>query len=193
MSKLKLGVALCGSYCTYEEVFAEVERLCNEYDVTPIMSENSSVTDSRFGTAKSFVHRFEELSGKKPICSIAAAEPIGPKKLLDVLLVMPCTGNTLAKIASGITDTAVTMAVKAHLRNESPVVLAIATNDGLAGNAANIGALLNRRNIYFVPFRQDDPLKKPRSLIADFSLAETTVEMAAAGEQIQPIIMCPAK
>lgn len=193
MSKLKLGVALCGSYCTYEEVFAEIERLCSEYDVTPIMSENSSVTDSRFGTAKGFAQRIEELSGKKPICSIAAAEPIGPKKLLDVLLVMPCTGNTLAKIAAGITDTAVTMAVKAHLRNERPVVLAIATNDGLAGNAANIGALLNRRNIYFVPFRQDDPTKKPRSIIADFSLAEAAVEMAAEGEQIQPIIMCPAK
>ena len=193
MSKLKLGVALCGSYCTYEEVFAEIERLCSEYDVTPIMSENSSVTDSRFGTAKGFAQRIEELSGKKPICSIAAAEPIGPKKLLDVLLVMPCTGNTLAKIAAGITDTAVTMAVKAHLRNEKPVVLAIATNDGLAGNAANIGALLNRRNIYFVPFRQDDPTKKPRSIIADFSLAEAAVEMAAEGEQIQPIIMCPAK
>jgi len=193
MSKLKLGIALCGSYCTYEEVFAEIERLCSEYDVTPIMSENSSVTDSRFGTAKGFAQRIEELSGKKPICSIAAAEPIGPKKLLDVLLVMPCTGNTLAKIAAGITDTAVTMAVKAHLRNEKPVVLAIATNDGLAGNAANIGALLNRRNIYFVPFRQDDPTKKPRSIIADFSLAEAAVEMAAEGEQIQPIIMCPAK
>ena len=193
MSKLKLGVALCGSYCTYEEVFAEIERLCSEYDVTPIMSENSSVTDSRFGTAKGFAQRIEELSGKKPICSIAAAEPIGPKKLLDVLLVMPCTVNTLSKIAAGITDTAVTMAVKAHLRNEKPVVLAIATNDGLAGNAANIGALLNRRNIYFVPFRQDDPTKKPRSIIADFSLAEAAVEMAAEGEQIPPIIMCPAK
>ena len=193
MSKLKVGVALCGSYCTYEEVFAEIEGLCRAYDVTPIMSENSAVTDTRFGSASRFRSRLEELSGKKPIVSIGAAEPIGPKKLLDVLLVMPCTGNTLAKIAAGITDTAVTMAVKAHLRNERPVVLAIATNDGLAGNGANIGALLNRRNIYFVPFGQDDPKGKPRSLIADFSLAEATLEMAVSGQQIQPILIGPGR
>lgn len=193
MSKLKVGVALCGSYCTYEEVFVTLEKLCEKYDVTPIMSENASVTDSRFGKAEDFQRWLTEKSGKKPIVSISSAEPIGPKKLLDVLLVMPCTGNTAAKLNAGITDTAVTMAAKAHLRNERPVVLAIATNDGLAGNAANIGALLNKRNIYFVPFRQDDPGNKPRSLIADFSLAGEAIEAALRGIQLQPIIMCPAK
>ena len=188
MGKLKIGIALCGSYCTYDEVFKAIDKLCEKYDVMPIMSENASGTDSRFGKAADFIEGLSKKTGKAVADTIALAEPIGPKKLLDVLVIMPCTGNTLAKMANGVTDTAVTMAAKAHLRNERPVVLAIATNDGLAGNAANIGALLNRRNIFFVPFYQDDPLKKPRSLMADFELVGDAIEAAAAGKQLQPII-----
>ena len=180
---------MCGSYCTYEEVFGVIEKLCEEFDVIPIMSENASVTDSRFGKAESFKQRLEELSGKKVVLGISSAEPIGPKKLLDVLVIAPCTGNTLAKMASGVTDTTVTMAAKAQLRNERPVVIALATNDGLAGNAANLGTMLARRNIYFVPFRQDDPDGKPRSLVADFSKITETVYAAVEGKQIQPILL----
>lgn len=189
MLKLRAGVALCGSYCTYEKVMKTIESLTNEYDVTPIMSENSAKTDSRFGRAEDFRARLEKLAGKKIIDSIAAAEPIGPKALLDVLIVIPCTGNTIAKLANGITDSAVTMAVKAHLRNCRPVVLAVSTNDGLAGNAKNIGELLNRKNIFFVPFYQDDPQKKPCSLVADFDLLSDTVQEALKGRQIQPVLM----
>jgi len=179
MDKLRLGLALCGSYCTYARVMEAAERLCERYDVTPIMSENAASTDSRFGSAADFYARLQAMSGRAPITTIKAAEPIGPKALLDVLLVAPCTGNTIAKIAAGVTDSSVTMAVKAHLRNERPVVLAVSTNDALGANAQNIGALLNRKNIYFVPFYQDDPTGKPRSLVADFGLLAEAVEAAA--------------
>lgn len=189
METIRLGFAMCGSFCTYDTVLGELEALRAQFsDITPIFSERSAATDSRFGEATAFVQRAEALCGRRAITTIAGAEPIGPKKLLDVLLVMPCTGNTLAKLASGVTDSAVTMAVKAHLRNERPVVLAVSTNDGLSGSAENIGRLLNRRNYYFVPFRQDDPVRKPRSLVARMELAAETVHAALRGEQLQPII-----
>lgn len=188
MAELKIGLAMCGSYCTYATAMEAASKLCETYDVTPIMSEASSVTDSRFGQAEDFMARLEELSGKSVITTISGAEPIGPNALLDVLIIAPCTGNTLAKIANGVTDTSVTMACKAHLRNERPVVIAVSTNDGLSGSAANIGTLLNRRHIYFVPFYQDDPHGKPRSLAAEFSLLRETIEAAVEGRQLQPIL-----
>ena len=187
--KLRVGVALCGSFCTYAAVLPQIESLCREFDVTPIMSNTAFQTDSRFGKAEDFVNRLEEMCGKKVRSTITETEPIGPKGLLDVLVVAPATGNTLAKLANGIADGSVTLAVKAHLRNERPVVLAISTNDALGAAAKNIGALLNMKHIYFVPFRQDDPLAKPRSAVADMSKIRDTVLAAAKGEQIQPILL----
>lgn len=186
---LRVGFAMCGSYCTYESVFRELERLIPEFDIFPILSENASSTDSRFGTAAAHRARLETLTGRSVIDSIAKAEPIGPRKLLDVLVIAPCTGNTLAKLAHGITDSAVTMAAKAHLRNGRPVVVAVSTNDGLSGSAANIGTLLARRGYYFVPFTQDDPERKPASLVADFSRIADTVRAAMEGRQIQPVLL----
>ena len=188
MEKHKIGVALCGSYCTYEKVFREIEKLAEKYDIVPIMSETAFRTDSRFGESKAFAARLEEITGKKPVTSIVEAEPLGPAEPLDALVIAPCTGNTLAKLAAGITDSAVTMAAKAHLRNGKPVVIAFSTNDGLSGSAPNIAALLNRKHYYFVPFRQDDPAKKPRSLAADFTKIEDTLIAALEGEQLQPIL-----
>ena len=167
----------------------EIERIAESYDITPIMSENARYIDTRFGRGVDFANRLEQLSRKSVICSIKDAEPIGPKALLDVLVVAPCTGNTLAKLANGITDTAVTLAVKAHLRNNRPVVIALATNDALGGNAGNIGALLARKNFYFVPFRQDDTPGKPNSMVAEMSLIDTTLELALQKRQIQPMII----
>ena len=188
MEKHKIGVALCGSYCTYEKVFREIEKLAEKYDIVPIMSETASRTDSRFGESKVFAERLEKLTGRKPVTSIVGAEPLGPAEPLDALVIAPCTGNTLAKLAAGITDSAVTMAAKAHLRNGKPVVIAFSTNDGLSGSAPNIAALLNRKHYYFVPFRQDDPAKKPRSLAADFTKIEDTLTAALEGRQLQPIL-----
>lgn len=185
---MRAGVALCGSYCTFQKAVAAFERLCGEYDVTPIMSEASAVTDTRFGMAEDFRARLEAASGKKIVDSVVKAEPIGPKKLLDVLIIVPCTGNTIAKMANGVTDSAVTMAAKAHLRNGRPVVIAVSTNDALGANAENIGKLLARKNIYFVPFYQDDPEGKPCSLAADLSKIEATVEAALEGRQLQPVL-----
>ena len=161
-----VGYALCGSYCTYDKAIGALEKLCGIYDsVTPIMSENAYKTDSRFGTARSFIEKIEGFTGRKIVSTITDAEPFGPKALLDILVIAPCTGNTIAKLASGITDTSVTMAAKAHLRNSRPILIAVSTNDGLSGNASNVGALLGRKNVYFVPFYQDDPLKKPCSIM----------------------------
>ncbi len=188
MERLRAGVALCGSYCTFRNAVAAFERLCGEYDVTPIMSERSAATDSRFGRAEDFRNRLMSASGREIVDTVVKAEPIGPKGLLDVVIVMPCTGNTLAKLANGITDSAVTMAVKAHLRNERPVVLAVATNDALGANAENIGKLLARKHIFFVPFYQDDPVKKPCSLASRLDLVEDTVAAAMEGRQIQPLL-----
>ena len=187
-NKKRLGLALCGSYCTYEKLFQAAEKLAETYDLIPIMSENAAETDTRFGTATQHIKRLMLLSGHKVVTTIAEAEPLGPKTPLDALLIAPCTGNTLAKLSHGITDTAVTMAAKAHLRNGRPVIIALSTNDGLSGSAENIARLLNRKHVYFVPFRQDDPVKKPRSLQADFSLLEETVLAALQGRQLQPIL-----
>lgn len=186
--KKRLGLALCGSYCTYEQVFREAEALRETYDLVPLMSETAAATDTRFGTAAENIARLEALTGKPVVHSIAEAEPLGPKAPMDALLIAPCTGSTLAKLALGLTDSAVAMAAKAHLRNGRPLVIAFSTNDGLSGSAENIARLLNRKHVYFVPFRQDDPEKKPRSLQADFSLLAATVEAALRGEQLQPIL-----
>ena len=188
MEKKRLGLALCGSYCTYEKLFAALPGLKEQYDLVPIMSDTAAETDTRFGRAAEHIRRLMELTGKRVITTIAEAEPLGPKEPMDALLIAPCTGNTLAKLAQGITDSSVTMAAKAHLRNGRPLVLAFSTNDGLSGSAENIGRLLNRKNVYFVPFGQDDPAKKPRSLQADFRLLAETVEAALRGEQLQPIL-----
>lgn len=191
MSKTRLGLAICGSYCTFDKILPVAEALAEEFQLTAIMSENASGTDTRFGCAENMRHRLEEITKKDVIASITAAEPIGPKALLDVLAVAPCTGNTIAKLACGIADSAVTMACKAHLRNGRPVVIAVSTNDGLAANAKNIGELLARRNIFIVPFRQDDPVGKPDSVISDLSLLRETVLAALEGRQLQPVLLGP--
>jgi dipicolinate synthase subunit B len=191
LKTLRIGLALTGSYCTYEKALAALETLCEKYDVTALMSENAYATDTRFGDAADFVQRLETLTGKPVLHSIPEAEPIGPGEKFDVLAVAPCTGNTAAKLAAGITDTAVTMAVKSHLRGGKPIVLAFGSNDGLSASAKNIGELLNRKHIYFVPMYQDDPVKKPRSLSSDYARLEETILAAAEGRQIEPIFECP--
>ena len=188
MEKQRLGVALCGSYCTYEKLFAALPALAEEYALVPIMSETAAGTDTRFGSAAEHIRRLAELCGRSVVTTIAEAEPLGPSAPLDALLIAPCTGNTLSKLAHGVTDSAVTMAAKAHLRNDRPLILALSTNDGLSGSAENIGRLLNRRNVYFVPFGQDDPAKKPRSLQADFTQLSAAVGAALEGRQLQPIL-----
>ena len=190
MKTQRVGFALCGSFCTHAAVLKELEHICREYGtVLPIVSQACQTTDTRFGRAEDFLARVEELTGHKPIDSIQAAEPIGPKQLLDVLVIAPCTGNTLAKLAAGVTDTPVTMAAKAHLRNDRPLVAAIATNDGLSAAARNIGELLVRKNFYFVPFGQDNAAAKPCSLVADFGKIPETVDAALRGEQLQPVLL----
>ena len=192
MKTLRLGLALTGSYCTYEKALAALEGLCRRCDVTALMSENAYETDTRFGDAGDFVRRLEALTGKPVLHSIPEAEPVGPGDMFDVLAVAPCTGNTAAKLAAGITDTAVTMAVKSHLRGGKPVVLAFGSNDGLSASAKNIGELLNRKHIYFVPMYQDDPEKKPRSLASDYARLEETILAAHEGRQVEPIFTGPA-
>jgi dipicolinate synthase subunit B len=187
-NKKRLGLALCGSYCTYDQVFRAAEKLAADYELIPIMSDTAAETDTRFGRASEHIRHLMELTGRRVVTSIPEAEPLGPKEPMDALLIAPCTGNTLAKLARGVTDSAVTMAAKAHLRNGRPLVIAFSTNDGLSGSAENIGRLLNRKHVYFVPFGQDDPVKKPRSLQADFARLTETVEAALRGEQLQPIL-----
>lgn len=188
MDKIRLGFAMCGSYCTYAEVFSELPALAAEFDLVPILSNNAAVTDSRFGRAEDHRRRLEELSGRSVITSIQEAEPIGPRKLLDAMVIAPCTGNTLAKLANGIADTSVTMAAKSQLRNGRPLIIAVSTNDGLAAAAPNLGVLLGRKHIYFVPFRQDDWVRKPCSLVADFRRLGDTIHAALEGRQIQPLL-----
>lgn len=186
----KIGFAMTGSFCTFKTVFSEIEKLKKTgCEIFPIMSETSFSTDTRFGTAKDMQSRFCEISGKDIIHTIAAAEPIGPRQLLDLLIIMPCTGNTLAKLATGIADTSVTLAAKAHLRNQRPVLIAPSTNDGLANAAKNIGVLQNIKHYYFVPYRQDDFSGKPNSLVADFSMLIPAAEAALSGIQIQPVLV----
>lgn len=186
---MTIGFALCGSFCTFDKIFPIMEKLAKEHQVIPIFSGAACSTDSRFGKAEEFIANAERICRCKAITAIAEAEPIGPKKLLDVLVIAPCTGNTLAKLAHSIADTPVTMAAKSHLRNGRPIVIGISTNDALAGAAENIGRLLGRKHYYFVPFRQDDPSEKPTSMIADFEKIPQAVEAAAQGRQIQPVIL----
>lgn len=185
-----VGFALTGSFCTFSEVVPQMEVLKEAgAELYPILSPAVQTTDTRFGTAVHWRQKVEEIAGRKAILTIAEAEPIGPKQLLDVVIVAPCTGNTIGKLANGITDTCVLMAIKAQLRNDRPVVLAVSTNDGLANNADNIGKLMKMRHIYLVPFGQDDPVGKHRSLVADFTQILRTAEAALQGEQVQPIVM----
>lgn len=189
MKQASVGFAFCGSYCTYEQVFPALKATAAQYKtVLPIISERSAETDTRFGAATDWIRKIEQATGRKVLKTIQEAEPIGPQKLLDVLVIAPCTGNTIAKLAAAIADTSVTMAAKAHLRNGRPVVLAVSTNDGLSGNAQNIGTLLARKNIYFVPFQQDDPVGKPTSLVADMTLIPETIDAALRGQQLQPLL-----
>ena len=190
MKTLRIGLALTGSYCTYEKALEALEALCRRHDVTALMSETAYGTDTRFGAAADFIKRLETITGKPVLHSIPEAEPIGPGDMFDVLAVAPCTGNTAAKLAAGITDTAATMAVKSHLRGGKPVVLAFGSNDGLGASAKNIGELLNRKHIYFVPMYQDDPERKPRSLAADYRRLEETILAAYEGRQTEPILAC---
>lgn len=190
MENITLGYAFCGSFCTIKKSLQVLRELAkSNIKIKPIMSQIVYTTDTRFGKAAELIQEVEDICGEKIIHDIAAAEPIGPKNLLDIIVVSPCTGNTIAKTALGITDTPVTMAVKAHLRNNKPVVLAIATNDALGASAKNIGLLHNTNNIYFVPYRQDDPFGKNNSLVCDFSLIPKTVEEALSHRQIQPVIL----
>ena len=185
---MNIGFALTGSHCCFSKVFPVMELLSRDYTLTPLFSP-AAAGDSRFGTGSEHMQLSVELCGKDPITTISGAEPIGPRGLFDLLVVAPCTGNTLAKLSHGIADTPVTMAVKSQLRNGRPVVLAISTNDGLAAAAENIGRLLVRKNVYFVPFGQDDPSGKPTSLVADFSRIPLAIAEALAGRQIQPLLL----
>lgn len=185
---IKAGFALTGSFCTHERVLSVMESMQGAgFALTPILSFSAGRLDTRFGTAKDLRERLEKICGCPPIDSIEAAEPIGPKRMFDVLVVAPCTGNTIAKLANAVTDTPVTMAVKSHLRSERPVVLAVSTNDALSGSAANIGTLLNRRHYYFVPMKQDAPQAKPCSLVAEMEKLPETIEAALAGCQLRPL------
>ena len=186
---MNIGFAMTGSFCTFSQVFPMLELLCRDYTVTPIFSFNAHTIHSRFGSAEEHIHTAGEICGREPLCTIEEVEPIGPKKLFDALIIAPCTGNTLAKLSHSIADTPVTMAAKSHLRNGRPLVLAVSTNDGLAGAAENIGRLLVRKHYYFVPFGQDDAQKKPTSLVADFTLIPQTLQAALDGRQIQPVLL----
>lgn len=187
-----VGIALTGSYCTYDKVFPEIERLVSEkVNVYTIFSERSQVTDTRFGKAAEFLARAEAITGNKPITTITEAEKLGPGNMLDTIVIAPCTGNTLAKMASGITDSTVIMAAKGLLRNNKPVIIAISTNDALSNNLKNIGSLINNKNLFFVPFGQDNYKGKPNSMVAHFDLILPTIEEALDGRQLQPVILTP--
>ena len=192
MGKAVLGFAMCGSFCTFDKAIQQMRILRDAgYEIVPVMSETACSTDTRFGRASDFLWEIEDITGRPAIQTITGAEPIGPKKMVDLMVVAPCTGNTLAKLANGITDTCATMAIKSNLRVQRPVLLHIATNDALAASAQNIGHLLNVKHIYFTPFRQDDSEKKPSSVVADFSLLPKAVEAALDGRQLQPILLAP--
>ena len=191
MQKETVGFALCGSFCTFKKVIPQMKKLVNDgYKVIPIMSYNAYTTDTRFGKARDFNEEIEQICGEKIIYTISGAEPIGPKELLDVLVIAPCTGNTLGKLANGISDTSVTLATKAHLRNQRPVIIGVSTNDALGTSAKNIGTLMNSKNIYFVPMRQDDHINKPNSIVADFDyILDTVREVLATNQQPQPMLL----
>lgn len=186
----RIGYAFTGSFCTFRKSIDILKKIMEkETTVIPIMSFNSFYMDTKFGKSDDFIAEIEEITGNKIIHTIQGAEPIGPKRMLDILVVAPCSGNTISKLANDIIDTPVTMAVKSHLRNENPVVIAISTNNALSGNAMNIGKLLNTRYYYFVPFKQDNPITKPRSLVFDPDYIIKTIEFALDKEQVQPIIL----
>lgn len=191
MSKLKLGFGFTGSFCTFKENIELMKTLAKDYQIIPIMSFNASSIDTRFGKSNDFIKQIEEISGNKVIMTIQDAEPIGPAKMTDVMLISPCTGNTLAKLANSIIDTPITMAVKSHLRNNLPVILAVSTNDALSGAMKNIALLSNLKNYYFIPMGQDNHKTKPTSLVADFELASLTIKSALENTQIQPTILAP--
>ena len=186
---MTIGFALCGSFCTYDRVFPVMERLGKSYELIPIFSQSAYSTDSWFGNAEAHIARAEAICGRPVLHTLAEVEPIGPKKMLDALIIAPCTGNTLAKLAHSIADGPVTMAAKSHLRNGRPVIIAISTNDALAGAAENIGKLLSRKHYYFVPFGQDDAFGKPTSIVGDFSKIPQALEMALEGKQLQPLLL----
>lgn len=189
MAETRIGFAVTGSFCTFAKVFPQMQLLAEKgYKVIPIMSENAYAVSTRFGSAQDWVRKAEEITGEPVIHTIAQAEPIGPKKLLDLLVIAPCTGNTLGKLACGIYDTAPTLAVKSHRRNDRPVLIAVSTNDALAFSAASIGTLMARRGMFFVPFEQDDAKNKPASCVADFDRILPAAEAALAGRQLQPMI-----
>lgn len=185
-----IGFALCGSYCTHQAALEQLDALLQRgYDVVPIVSERVWETDTRFGTAQALRQSISAKCGKEIIHTIKEAEPLGPAKPLSALVICPCTGNTLAKLASGVTDSAVCMAAKAHLRGDRPLLLALASNDAMSANLQNIATLLNRKNVYFVPVRQDDPASKPHSLVAQFSLVPQALEQALAGKQMRKLFL----
>ena len=186
--EIKVGFAMTGSFCTFSKAIPQMKLMVDSgYEVWPIMSETAYSTDTRFGKAEDFRKEIENICGKKIMHTIEEVEPIGPKKMTDIMIIAPCTGNTLSKLASSTIDTAVTMAAKSHLRGQKPLLIALSTNDGLSGSAENMGTMLNRKNIYFVPMSQDDPIKKPNSLVAHFDLIIPAIESAIMGYQIQPI------
>jgi dipicolinate synthase subunit B len=192
ISGKNVGLALTGSYCTYDKVFAEIKRLVDEkVNVYTIFSDRSQVTDTRFGNANDFLAMAKEITGHDPVTTIVEAEKLGPSNLLDIVVIAPCTGNTLAKMANAITDSPVLMAAKCNLRNNKPVVIAVSTNDALSNNLKNIGLLMNAKNIYFVPLSQDNYKGKPNSMVAHFDLILPTIESALEGKQLQPVILCP--
>ena len=190
IQKPRLGFAITGSFCTHDTILKEIQILVNKgYTIYPIVSETSAQTDTRFGSAQALLRNLENITGNKPLTTIVQVEPTGPQNLFDVIVVAPCTGNTLAKLANGVNDTAVTMAVKAHVRNNKPVVIGISTNDALGLNFKNIATLLAAKNFYFVPFGQDNFNQKPKSLVADWTKLEETILEAQQSQQIQPILI----
>ena len=190
MKDITLGFAMCASYCTFDKAFSALEHMRGLYkDIIPIMSRNASSTDTRFGRAEEHVYRLERICERSVLTTIPEVEPLGPQGAIDILVIAPCTGTTLAKIAGGISDTSVTMAAKAHLRNGRPLLIALSTNDALSGNAENLGRLLNRKNVYFVPMGQDDPIAKPNSLVADYGRIPQAIDAALVGRQLQPLLL----
>ncbi|MCR4616404.1 MAG: dipicolinate synthase subunit B [Clostridiales bacterium] len=189
MNRINVGFAMCGSFCTFSQIPPVMKQMRDRgYELIPIMTPTAYYTDTRFGKAADINREIEDICGNKILKTITEVEPIGPKKMLDILVIAPCTGNTIGKLANGIYDTSVTLAAKSHMRNKRPVLIAVSTNDALSSTAMNIGKLMNSRNMYFVPFSQDDCEKKPTSIVADFSSIPRAVELALKGEQQQPVI-----
>ena len=185
-----IGYAFCGSFCTLKDSLASLERLSNEgYEIQAIMSETVYSTDTRFFACEELRRRVRELTGRQIIHTVRDAEPLGPRDPLSALIIAPCTGNTVAKLATGITDSAVLMAAKAHLRRDRPLLVALASNDAMSQNLGNIGRMLTRKSVYFVPMRQDDPIGKPHSLVADFTLVPRALELMMKGEQMRPLFV----